>query len=242
MHLPISNQHRYLRYAGRTLEWLDSDDYNLWRQNMRDIDRRPVLERFGWDKPGVITYSMNSHGFRSVEFNQEPGIITLGCSFTAGIGLPNDQIWPTIVAQLTGCQVWNLGIGGAAMDTCFRLLYNYIDKLNVTAVLLLQPSPLRFETHHNGEIEVFMPNGHSDPRLDDIKKYWYSDTQNERINAVKNTLAMQALCDQRGIKLIVKDIDVYLHSPDQYPGARDLMHSGYDLQQLWANQFINSLN
>ena len=222
---------------------MDSDDYNLWRQNMRDIERRPVLERLGWDKPGVIAYSMNRHGFRTGEFNQEPGIITLGCSFTAGIGLPNDQIWPTIVAQLTGCQVWNLGIGGAAMDTCFRLLHNYVDNLNVTAVLVLRPSSLRFETHYNDKVEVFMPNGYSNPCLDEVIKYWYSDTQNEIINTEKNTLAMQAFCNARGIKFVFKDTDIF-NCPHvaKYPGARDLMHVGYAEQQQCAEIFSDSLS
>ena len=242
MQQPISNSHRYSHYAGQTLEWLDSDDYNWWRQNMRNDERRSVLEQNGWDKPGVITYTMNSHGFRTHEFGTETGYIALGCSFTAGIGLPNHQIWPTIVENTTGTRVWNLGIGGCAMDTCFRLLYNHITTLNIAAVLLLRPSPLRCETHYNDKIEVFMPNGHSDPSLDTIKKYWYSDTQNQVVNAVKNTLAMQALCNERGIKLVVKDADIFTHSTDKFPGARDLMHSGHTKQQNFAQLFIDELN
>ena len=140
-----SIQHRWLDYQNKQLYWCDMDDAQLWQANMNNSATRKLLEINGWDQPNTITYNFNSHGFRCTEFDQEPGIITLGCSFTGGVALPEDKIWPTLIAKQLNLKLWNLGVGGASMDSCFRLLNHYISKLNTQMVLFLTPPPNRFE-------------------------------------------------------------------------------------------------
>jgi hypothetical protein len=242
----ISKYHRYSNCAGQTLKWLDSDNHEVYKRNICVPEKLELIKQFGWDNPDIITYNMNSAGFRTNEFDQESSYIALGCSFTTGIGLPNDQIWPTLVSKQTGKQVWNLGIGGSSMDTCFRLLYNYINNLNVQAVLFLRPSGLRFEIYYNNRIEFAMPSKTPESTLlTNTVKLWYADQQNEFINSTKNTLAIQALCHARNIKLIIKDVETDMCGlPAQYPfpTARDLTHSGFVEHQECARRFIESLN
>lgn len=247
MYLNITSKHKNNFIAGQRLYWLDLDSEKLWQANMADPERRAQLERFGFDKPDAITYDMNKKGFRADEFDNRPGFIALGCSFTCGIGLPIDQVWPSIVGQSTGLVPWNLGIGGCGLDTCFRMLYNYIDQLNVKFVMLLTPDRDRFEIHKLGTPCMAMHNSpHPDSVINDIKKFWFSDEQNTAVNFNKNLLAIQQLCASRQIKLIIKhqvpDLLGQKITQAQWPSGRDLVHVGYLEQKRCAEIFLTDLN
>jgi hypothetical protein len=45
------------------------------------------------------SYKWNSDGFRSIDFNNRPNIIALGCSITLGQGLPVSLTWPELLAD-----------------------------------------------------------------------------------------------------------------------------------------------
>lgn len=247
MYFDITQKHKNSRLSGQRLHWLDLDSEELWQSNMAVPERRAQLEKYGFDKPDAITYDINSHGFRSDEFDNRAGFIALGCSFTCGIGLPVHQVWPSIVARSTGLVPWNLGIGASGLDTCFRMLYNYIDRLNVEFVMLLTPDPDRFEIHKLGTPCMVMHNKtHPDSAIDEIKKFWFSDDQNTAVNYNKNLLAIQHLCHSRKIKLIIKhqfpDLLGQRISQDTWPAGRDLKHVGYLEQQRCAEIFLNELN
>jgi hypothetical protein len=238
MHVPID--HRYSNFKNKNLFWVDTDSEESFNHHMSDPERRAQLIKYGWDNPTAITYQFNSHGFRSKEFDDSPGIIALGCSFTAGIGLPQNSIWPELVGQQLGLSVWNLGIGGASMDTCFRNLYHYVDKLNAEYVLLLAPPEQRFELHTDEKILCFRPQHVYHP----IQQWWYQCEINGQLNFYKNLLAIQQLCSNHNKKLIVKNIETDLFGlphTDKWPTSRDMLHVGAQEQKKCANQFIDSI-
>jgi len=234
----IPNDHFYSHRKNQTSTWLDSDSADVFSRNMSDPARRQQLEKYGWDKPGIITYKFNSHGFRCDEFNESLGIITIGCSFTAGVGLPVESIWPNLIGSDLGLSVWNLGIGGASMDTCFRLLSLYIHRLNAEYVLLLTPPEQRFELHTTEKVQCFHPQTIIHP----IQNFWYQCETNGQLNFIKNVLAIQQLCNQHNKKLIVKrsdrDLCGTLEPRDQWPPARDLLHVGADEHKECAQRFL----
>lgn len=248
MHIELTSKHIYQMYANQTLHWLGTDSLELWQKNMQDSERRAHLTKYGFDNPQAIVYQMNSHGFRCKEFDHTDGFITLGCSHTFGIGLPENQAWPSIVSQATGLTAWNLGIGGVGLDTCFRMLYNYIDQLRPKFVMLLIPDRDRFELHHLDSPKTLL-HSYLDPNseIEELKKIWFADEQNSQVNQVKNLLAMQQLCAERGIPLIAKPlqsnlIGLKLRSyVDHWPSGRDLMHLGYLDHQYCAGKFLEEL-
>lgn len=247
MHKDITKAHKNQCFANQTLHWLDLDSKELWQTNMADPKRRAQLEKFGFDRPDAITYQMNSHGFRCDNFDSRPGFIALGCSFTCGIGLPVEQVWPTMVSQATGLVPWNLGIGAAGLDTCFRMLYNYIDLLQPRFVMLLAPDPDRFEIHALGQPCMTMHNKtHSSATIDEIKKFWFSDEQNTNVNYTKNLLAMQQVCASRNVKFIIKrqhpDLLGKKITRCEWPSGRDLCHVGYLEQKSCATLFLQALD
>lgn len=246
MNMGITDKHNNQYLINQTLNWFDLDNEKNWVRNMQDPEKRDQLLAYGFDHPGAFTYQINSNGFRGKNFSQDPGFIALGCSFTSGIGLPESQVWPTIVGKELNLNPCNLGIGGCGLDTCFRMLVNYIDKLNPRFVMLLIPDSGRFEIHHQGTPWPIMYNSNYLPEtIATVKKMWLADEQNSIVNHTKNMLAIRQLCQDRMIKLISKPLYPTLlgtrRTNGKWPASRDLVHVGYAEQQHCAQQFLNDL-
>jgi hypothetical protein len=243
MQIPLT--HQYTQYKNKTLSWIDTDSEKTFLENIKNPERLAQLKKYGWDRPGAITYQFNSHGFRCNEFDNSPGIVTIGCSFTAGVGLSLTDIWPTMVGNELGLSIWNLGIGGASMDTCFRLLYHYIDQLNAQYVLLLTPPDQRFELHTQDEVLFFHPQEITHP----IQRWWYACESNGQLNFYKNILALQQLCRQHKKHLIIQRHETALFGsphrrstespPKEWPTARDMLHVGVEEQAKCAAIFLD---
>jgi hypothetical protein len=238
--MQIPCDHSYTLHRNKQLLWIDSDSKEEFDANMQDPERRMQLEKYGWDRPEIITYQFNGHGFRCQEFDQSLGVIALGCSFTAGVGLPVDSVWPAIVGAKLNLPVWNLGIGGASMDTCFRLLYHYIHQLNAEYVLLLTPPDQRFELHTPDKVLCFHPQ----TIYHNIQKWWYQCSSNGQLNYIKNVMAIAELCRQHNRRLIVQTPDNALFGlphRDRWPPARDMLHVGTQEQKKCANLFLQAI-
>jgi hypothetical protein len=238
-------QHPWTDFRSQELEWIPGDSLEQWHQNMKDPERRKVLEKYGWDLPGVITYKLNQHGFRCKEFTDDPGVITLGCSFTAGLALPVDHIWPSLVAKSLDLELWNLGVPGVGMDTCFRLFNHYITHLNAKIVCMLRPPQNRFEwVQENGEVEFVTPNSYSlINKHKPAQLVWFQHQQNCQQNYLKNTMAIQYLCMINKVKLVFLDLrdDLFNTPPrDPWPPARDLCHVGTVEHAECARRFLSA--
>lgn len=239
-------EHRWLNNRQKQLQWCDLDSLALWNNNMKNADTRRILEVNGWDRADAITYRFNSHGFRCDEFTDQPGVLTLGCSFTGGVALPEDTIWPSLVAQQLNLKLWNLGVGAASMDSCFRLLNHYITRLNVCMVLILTPSPGRFEMFTPDNKTQWIVPGANTPN--DYQKMWYSSDQNSVQNFSKNIMAIRYLCHVNRVKLVEKDsfadlmtvpgLSDTVRSVDR---GRDLRHSGVLSHKLCADLFLSTI-
>lgn len=213
------------------------DDYDRWCKNCADTVQRQSLIRYGWLPEREITYSFNSHGFRSPEFNSAPAVLCLGCSHTMGIGLPIEETWPTILQQRLELPCWNLGLGGAALDTLFRITDYYVNYLNVTAVLCLVPEITRFEFFIHNQPEVC--NWYPDEKTNDFFKIWIADNQNSEINRRKNLLAIQKICDTVRVPFLC--FADFIDTIPNLSRARDLMHYGYAAQKAIAEHFYNMM-
>jgi len=108
--------------------WSGSDSEQTYHGHLKNPGHRKLLEKYEWIDTH-IEYRANRQSFRADEFDNRPCGLSLGCSFTRGIGLHENQVWPSVLSTLSGLHFWNLGVGGGAMDTCTRLLDYYISKL-----------------------------------------------------------------------------------------------------------------
>lgn len=100
----------------------------LWRRNSSEkfIPSDPEykylenLEKFGSDwhyASKDITYSYNSIGYRSKELSDVTDFfLAYGCSHTEGVGLAEDETWPSIVGKNLNVDYLNHGCGGSGTD------------------------------------------------------------------------------------------------------------------------------
>lgn len=242
--------HSGLSLAGQTLDFLPTDTEENFKKLCEVPEFLAYFKSNGWLEPGAITYKINSHGFRCAEFVPgEDCILALGCSFTVGIGLPIESTWPELVGKELGLRVYNLGWGGNAADTCFRLAEYWIPQLKPKAVFMLTPPPARFELirvpgtiRWDPPVEVYMPasESRSATEVDSFLKHWFTMEENARLNQTKNKLAIKHICNELNIPCQVYDaFDYMAWSREDVGYARDRMHAGPLGHKMLAERILN---
>ena len=228
------------------LQYVDSEE--VFNRNMNDPERRRLLELNNWTKDN-ITYTVNSHGFRSEEF-RENGILFLGCSLTHGLGLALEDTWVYKVASILNLPINNLGMNAYGGDGCYRLAREYIPKLKPSMVFYLSPSKNRFEikmadAHQPISVELLHPAVTPKLKQLGVEKYipfitdWFMEEENSQLNYEKNLIAIQSLC--RDIPFYHLSTEDTLLPKDDTDLARDLQHPGRRWQRSIADKFIKML-
>jgi hypothetical protein len=76
-------------------------------QEQRNFSNR-VVDRYGQDQSGTVTYRFNAQGFRSeADFNYPPDLVFFGGSTPFGVGVPIEQTFPHVVAKEKNLKIWN---------------------------------------------------------------------------------------------------------------------------------------
>jgi hypothetical protein len=226
-------QHNYT-HKGSTLLWNGSDQLELYEKNIQNSFACNQLQQLGWIN-STIEYSYNSHGFRCSEFDDKPCALALGCSFTEGTGLHYHQVWPHRLSTMLDFTVWNLGSGGGSIDTVFRILEHYINRLNTKYIFLLIPpvDRLEYRTMDNG-FSIILPSNIGVHKS--FAKEWLSQPFNGIYNTKKTLLAMEQLCTKANIPLFTyfsnDALSEYVNGDNRNTDfARDLMHPGVSYQK-----------
>jgi hypothetical protein len=236
--------HVGVRYAGQTLDWLPTDTEENFQQLLCNSEYREYFRSKGWLEPGAITYRLNSDGFRSEEFDiSASSIVSLGCSYTVGIGLPETSTWPYLVSQATGLKNYNLAWPGISADTCFMLASHWLPVLRPRWVVMAAPPKHRFDlitedptTPH----ETYMPGNQAN--TDNFVKTWFLNDRNADLNNSRNRLAVQGLCVELGIKCLTYNAhDWFAKSREEVEYARDRMHAGPLGHRLFAEKIIDDI-
>jgi hypothetical protein len=217
-----------------TFQWWPTDSQERCNEMMQDPIHRAYFQEQGWDKPDGINYHFNKYGFRaqSPDDNFDPqnnNLVALGCSFTMGIGLPYKDVWPTVLATALNLQACNFGWGGGSSDRCFRLAEYWVPYLKPKLVVLLNPPRGRCEVvidDNTREAEGVVP-GVELNFADVFIKKWMSIDENQRLNNLKNSLAIEAICNKLKIPFLSYEADVWMSRSREEAGyARDYFHAG----------------
>jgi hypothetical protein len=221
--------------ANETWSWCPMDTEARYQRNRAESP--DDLHRHGWWEHEPFYYHFNSAGFRSDEFDLGPGTLYLGCSYTLGIGLPHTDTWARQVSDALGTACWNLGQGGASMDTCFRLAEHWIPRLKPTRVILMSTTPARLELiDAQGRPGFYTAQDHAVPTIE----AWLKHPDNARLNYSKNLRAIQQICRQENIPfhewsmLCLDQINSSL--------ARDLTHPGKTAHKLFAERVLREID
>jgi hypothetical protein len=222
----------YKKYANKSIDWIPSDTKDLYEKNLKE--NYQLLKNYNWiDKS--FTYKFNSHGFRCEEFTADPTIMFLGCSYTFGTGVPSNTSWPEILAKELNMHCANLGQGGGASDTMFRLCHGWIDVIKPKIVFALHPPGIRFEMINEFQVEYLSPTWGFKQRT--FITEWSKDDNNHYFNTLKNNLAIENLCNTRNIKFV--SVEIEKRQFFNLDKARDLVHPGIVSHNLFAKSVFN---
>ena len=156
---PLGDLINYTAGSPNSINWWNTtDSEETLKANLKNPETKLTLQKSGYlDNP--ICYKYNSKGFRSSEFDQGKGLVTLGCSFTYGTGLHLDEVWGSKLAKRLKLPFYNLGMAGSSINTAFRFLLSNIDNIEIDTVAVLGPNMLRREQLGNVQLDPLSPKG-----------------------------------------------------------------------------------
>ena len=229
--------HYNQKFASTTQLWNHTDSEENFKKNCAVPESCKILQEQGWLVPESLTYKFNSEGFRDDEFDQQPAGMAIGCSHTQGIGVKNEHTWPRQLQTVLGQKIWNLGVGGAALDTCYRLLDYWIKNLNIKFVICAVPGISRYEICTENNWTNFLPTSEIRSYLQGYHKEYLMYDQNSMVNRQKNLHAMKYVCYVHRVPFYYDLLEDF----DNHANARDLQHTGISSHQELANRFYNSV-
>jgi hypothetical protein len=149
-------------FINKTKYWYGSDVKHKWEKNKKDkpyyIDNQ-------------IEYKFNNSGYRTYDDFEKgkKGIITLGCSFTEGIGLHLEDVWSHKIAKHLDKPLYNLSVGGKGIRDSFERLVSFGDYLEYEYVFLFIPPKGRVSIYF-GDNRIVEPSDY--PELSDKTDYF----------------------------------------------------------------------
>jgi MoaA/NifB/PqqE/SkfB family radical SAM enzyme len=208
----------------KPIEWMPMDTKELFEKNLIDSTQKNKLEQYGWLNK-KITYNLNNYGFRTTEFTETENFIALGCSFTFGIGLPEEEIWTSLLSNQLNLKNWNLGVPGSSSDTSYRLSKYFIPMLKPKFVVMLEPPDNRLEICNHGSPNTVTGTNNQAWGDQHFLKTWFLHDENNYLRAEKNKQAIAYLCNQHNIDFYCYSSDcITMHNNTSF--ARDLQHPG----------------
>jgi hypothetical protein len=219
--------------AKQPIEWIPTDTKELFEKNLQDPKQKIKLKQYEWlDKK--ITYNLNSYGFRTTEFTETEKFIALGCSFTFGVGLPEEEIWTSLLSNQLNLPNWNLGVNGGSSDTSYRLAKYFIPMLRPKFVVMLEPPGNRLEICNHGSPNIVTGTNNQAWGDQHFLKTWFFYDENNYLRAEKNKQAIAYLCNQYNIDFYCYNSDcITMHNNTSF--ARDLKHPGTAAHIKFAN-------
>ena len=231
--------HNYHWAVNKTVLWDTSDSESTYLKHLANPKTKLELEKLGYiDIP--ITYAFNSHGFRTVEFDQSVDAVCFGCSFTMGTGLFEHQTWPAQLSEISGMTTINLGHAGSSNDTAVRMAMHYLPILKPQYAFWVQTDCHRIELldDQSNLCINLLANDQSDDlyHRDNFVKQWFASDSNQKIHLEKNTRAFRHLCNELDIICVVLSRNTVV----KLDLARDLMHPGIKSNRALAEQFAKA--
>lgn len=144
------------------LIYWNTDTFEISSYHRDSLERRKklVTNESANDRTGLCTYTYNELGFRGDSPKKEGfKIMSIGCSYTEGIGVNDWETWPHYFSKLIPNGVdLNFGCAGRSNDYIVRCLHTYYDLIKPDLVLIYYTLTQRKEFYtNNGCVEPFMP-------------------------------------------------------------------------------------
>jgi hypothetical protein len=76
-----------------------------------------------------VSYDINSHGYRSAEFDKNNEILVLGCSQTYGSGMPEEFTWPSIFSKSIDKKYSRVAVPGDSINAQVYKAFKYFEEI-----------------------------------------------------------------------------------------------------------------
>jgi hypothetical protein len=140
-----------------------ADQVHYWNSGDSEDNWKKCRKKFGpswryYDDP--ITYRFNELGYRGQSYVKDPFFVTVGCSYTMGVGLHEEDRYGDVLSKELGLSYLNLGMGGASQN--FVWINNVLLAKNLPRkpefVVIQWPEIERLNTISEDGITLFLPN------------------------------------------------------------------------------------
>jgi hypothetical protein len=192
--LPIDKLPRTGYPENKSLSWFQRDNPEEYEKSGNpEYSRTEIIYRF------------NNLGYRCAEFKKENAlrIISVGCSYVFGFGLPERDIFHQLFADRLSEHIgipvinWNLGMVGASNDYIARILQLSVPLLDPDIVLInFTRLPRREYVAAHGKLVSYLPNYVPfDPTGREIYDHFdkLSSSHDDVLNLYKNYKSIESL-------------------------------------------------
>ena len=194
------------KYASKT--YYVSDDEYFITDRIYAINNKDLIDNF--------TYILNRDGFRSQHFenfNQEDyNVLTAGCSFTFGVGLPKDYIWNDMMINHIGkkekVENYDISYPGHSIYLIIKNVFSFIEKYGKpNKIFILFPDMHRslFYSYKNENFNLCTISiNHLTHKLDnEIKNAVMAYNEGTQLIHLTSYIhALEALCSALNIDLL----------------------------------------
>jgi hypothetical protein len=118
---------------------------SLSQASRRSIDEFCKTVYSNEDIVQQVDYEINSHGYRSSEFNKNNEILVLGCSHTYGSGMPNEFTWPEIFSNYLNKKYSRLAAPGDSIGAQVYKAFKYFEEIGNPEIIVATFPLLRLE-------------------------------------------------------------------------------------------------
>lgn len=226
--------------ATLTVDFVGSDHENRFKENL-------TTQSDDWYyRTRKITYSYNSLGHRckdAKDIDLDNYLLFTGCSHAEGIGLELEKTYSHRVAEMLGCDYYNLALGGSGIDLMthnLTLWNNYVPK-KPKALIMLWPDETRFLTTDKDSVRLHLVSD----RNDKSRRFIVAGLDVNFFNSRKQCSETLIANLYNGCKIIhagwnghPKDLSLSLGTEDF---ARDLLHSGTEANEKFAVEIAELL-
>jgi len=198
--------------------WVPSDTEKLFKKNCK---KHPKQMEY-WIK-NSFSYTINKYGFRCPSFDDmsdNPKLMSVGCSYTFGVGLPEHGIWPRMLADELNLELYNLAVPGGSADSVYRTIKIWFQKIKPNIVVWFQPPGTMSRSEKFTEEDI-IKYGPFYPDRSETDKDYIKWMNNKNLEAIKYLIGDTPLVHQK--EWITNHIIDY---------ARDLNHRGFEDHKL----------
>lgn len=238
--------HPFLKEASFSNEYI-SNSFPLANHTAFWQPLNQTITHWVLDDSEPVIYHFNEYGYRGQWTNDDidDSVWCLGDSQTAGMGVHEQDLWPSLLSRLTKQKTINMGIGGASHDTIARTLISALRTYRPSAVCVLMTAPNRREIISDKGRSTFFPQAIK--YLDKIDKSLYTqyidsvDNTSNRINYDKNLMLIKSVCDALDIPVVCVDFTQHIYELAKQDPALDGEHLGPGIHKEVAEFFKNKL-